>query len=182
MVTSSDKLASRPRKPSGSPRRDASRAGEPLFPRHQRFVEHYATSKNAAEAARLAGYQPHYAAKRAYALLRRPDVRAALLEIQAHGREQAKLDVETMTARIKARIDESREAKQFTAAAKLEELLAKLHGLLVDRQQLELKDQPSLLEAIETGRARAGLSRRDAVDVDSAPVPPGLPNTRKEPQ
>ncbi|MGH7001486.1 MAG: terminase small subunit [Stellaceae bacterium] len=44
----------------------------------QLFVNEYLLTMNASEAARRAGYKPHYAGLRGYALMRRPDVQAAI--------------------------------------------------------------------------------------------------------
>ncbi|MGH6853425.1 MAG: terminase small subunit [Stellaceae bacterium] len=46
--------------------------------RMQLFVNEYLLTMNASEAARRAGYKPHYAGLRGYALMRRPDVQAAI--------------------------------------------------------------------------------------------------------
>ncbi|HEV2265573.1 MAG TPA: terminase small subunit [Stellaceae bacterium] len=46
--------------------------------RMQLFVNEYLVAMNATEAARRAGYKPHYAGLRGYALMRRPDVQVAI--------------------------------------------------------------------------------------------------------
>lgn len=46
--------------------------------RMQLFVNEYLVTMNASEAARRAGYKPHYAGLRGYQLMRRPDVQVAI--------------------------------------------------------------------------------------------------------
>lgn len=46
--------------------------------RMQLFVNEYLVTLNASEAARRAGYKPHYAGLRGYQLMRRPDVQVAI--------------------------------------------------------------------------------------------------------
>lgn len=46
--------------------------------RMQLFVNEYLVTMNASEAARRAGYKPHYAGLRGYQLMRRPDVQIAI--------------------------------------------------------------------------------------------------------
>lgn len=46
--------------------------------RMQFFVNEYLLTMNASEAARRAGYKPHYAGLRGYQLMRRPDVQVAI--------------------------------------------------------------------------------------------------------
>lgn len=46
--------------------------------RMQLFVNEYLITMNASEAARRAGYKPHYAGLRGYQLMRRPDVQVAI--------------------------------------------------------------------------------------------------------
>jgi phage terminase small subunit len=56
----------------------ATSAYDALLPKHRAFVDAYREGRSAAEAARLAGYVAQFARWRAHALLRRPDVSAAL--------------------------------------------------------------------------------------------------------
>lgn len=124
-----------------------------LSTRQLKFVEGVALGKSAAESARAAGYSKHYARRAATNLLKSKEVDQAIADM----RDQICRDLQLMIERYMAELTEgarlSKEAKQFTAAARYDELRGKLTGFLVDKVHL-LHQNIDIRAALQEARSR----------------------------
>jgi len=117
---------------------------ETLTPRQQAFVEHYAASGNATEAARLAGYkQPH---PQGAENLLKPTIQAALAALTA-GASSARIATATerqefwtgvMRGKDKYAPDDAQQPIEMKDRLKASELLGKAHQDFVDRVDAKL--------------------------------------------
>lgn len=139
--------------------RFTSSAAAPLNPRQVFFVEQYLIDLNAKEAAIRAGYSRARAASRGYALLRLPDIRAAIAEAMARRAARTAITAERVLdeyARI-AFADWRRFADwgpggvRFTAA-----------------RDLSPEDTPLIAELVDAGPRRGGLRRVKVFDKQAA--------------
>jgi hypothetical protein len=154
-----------------------------LAGRRLAFVQHVAQGKSVTDAARSAGYSDRHARGRGYTLMRDPKIADAVAEIQRAVKEKAAYGLEQAVAEADGLMAQARELKQMTAAAKLFDTKMKLYSLLVDRVAVEM---PSLIAAIEAGRARAAVLPHFGVFQAPIDVTPrksnSLPPTTSEPK
>lgn len=111
-----------------------------LNPKHRLFVDAYYRRWNATVAAREAGYCPdHEDNQRKYGswLLNRPDVQAALRELQFDTSKQTRMTLEEITKRLERDI----EAPMMLAKDrhKATEMLIRMRGGFIDKQDISLK-------------------------------------------
>jgi len=149
---------SKPKGKQPTQRTAGTRSGK-LTLKQQRFAKEYATSGNATQAARVAGYSQssaRVAEEQGYQNLRKPVVQAAV------NREIAKIEaqIDYSAARVRARLDRlSHGAEgegQYATAVRAEELLGKAAGMFID-QSLVLRGDLSgdhLAALIEVARGR----------------------------
>ena len=144
--------------------------------RQEKFVKEYVLGKSAAEAARLAGYEPSYARKAATHLLGNHEVSVAIGEARARIRNETLIEAKDLFDKLEAALAQATEAKQFTAVARLLELQGKLAGLLIERQAHLHDVGPDLRAAIEAANARvtgaiAPMIEGRARNIDPCPAP-----------
>lgn len=108
--------------------------------RQERFVQSlFAKGMNATAAYKAAGYvgKGNVAEVGASEMLRNPKVAARLAELQAEAAKDTKITVRSLTEDL-IRLRELAEAnKQTAAGVAAVGLIAKLHGLIVDRAEVE---------------------------------------------
>jgi phage terminase small subunit len=136
------------------PKRDlAAEAKKPLSPHQRRFVAAYAETKNAAQAAREAGYSgPH-----GRALLQRPNIAAALKKLGVEivrGRHPGIARVERLTPRQERFVREYLIGNNATEAARR----AGLSRVNPNSAGQRMLNHPLVADAIERGRA-ASMAR-----------------------
>lgn len=131
----------------------------PLTSREALFVAEYIKGTSAEAAAIAAGYAPGYARSRAYKLLERPAIAAAIAETRAKLRDDTEMTAERLLGMFVEAYDKAIEWRQSTGAVRAGEMIGKLTGLIQDKLKLEVEAKPSLMDAIEAGRLRAGGTR-----------------------
>jgi phage terminase small subunit len=125
--------------------------------RQELLIQQIALGRPATEAARTAGYSEAYARKSAHALLRKPHIAAAIEAIKVKLREDTIFTAEKLLAQLQFDHDKAIEWKQGPAAVRASEMIGKLKGWMVDKAHIVHEAKPSLMEAIEAGKARAAL-------------------------
>ncbi len=103
-------------------------AGKTLTPKERLFVAEFLVDRNGAAAARRAGYAAKSARVTAARLLAKANVRAAIEDGANRAIERARVTAEWLTKKYQAVHDGAMAAKQFTAACKALDSLAKLVG------------------------------------------------------
>lgn len=130
-----------------------------LTVKQRRFIDYYIQSGNASEAARKAGYSPKTAYSMGVENLRKPQVQAAiharLAELDSERTADTKEILEYLTAVMRGDAEEEvvvnvGTGKGYSQAQKVKaqvsakerikaaELLAKVHGMFITRQEVEL--------------------------------------------
>lgn len=130
-----------------------------LTVKQRRFIDYYIQSGNASEAARKAGYSPKTAYSMGVENLRKPQVQSAiqtrLAELDSERTADTKEILEYLTAVMRGDAEEEvvvnvGTGKGYSQAQKIKaqvsakerikaaELLAKVHGMFVTRQEVEL--------------------------------------------
>lgn len=108
-----------------------------MTPKQQAFVEHYAASGNATEAAKKAGYSARYARENAPKLLQNTtiqDALAALTQAKTQARIATLEERQSFWTAV-LRGDEGYEA-EMRDRLKASELLSKAHGDFLERREL----------------------------------------------
>lgn len=143
----------------------------PLSPREATFVAEYALGKSAAEAARIAGYQNHYARRAADKLLKRDNIAAAIEEARTKIGKRMEFNAEIGMAKLDECIAFARETKNATAMARAIELQLKMAGLLIERVHQLHDAGPSLIDAIAEGKERQRRDTGRQIDVPAIKKP-----------
>jgi phage terminase small subunit len=131
----------------------------PLNPRQQLFVDHYLIDLNGKEAAIRAGYRSSRAAARGYALLRLPEIRAAIADAMAARAQRTAITAERVLeeyariafADIRRFADWGPKGVRFAAA-----------------RDLSPEDTPLIAELVDAGPQRGGLKRVKLFDKQAA--------------
>jgi phage terminase small subunit len=105
-----------------------------LTQKAERFVEFYAVTLNATEAAIRAGYSPKTATVQGSRLLTNAKVQQALQRAKSVLAEQTQITKEALVADLHAEFKASR-GVNAQAVARLGELLARMHGYIDDKPQ-----------------------------------------------
>ncbi len=106
-----------------------------MTPKQERFVQEYMIDLNATQAAIRAGYSAHTADVQGPRLLGNVGVAAAIQAAQAEFRERTKVTVDGLTEDLRAAYDLAEKNGQSSAMTQAALGIAKLHGMLVDKQQ-----------------------------------------------
>lgn len=142
---------------------------EKLTPKQQKFVDYYIQTGNATEAAKLAGYSP----KTAYSIgnenLNKPEIKnaiqARLKELESQRVANAQETLELITAIMRGELESEEYAVVGTGAgfSKVEifrkkpstrerlqaaTTLARIHGLMKDKVEVEVNASELLIEAL----------------------------------
>lgn len=154
---------------------------KPLPPRWQAFVGAYVQNGgNGAQAAIAAGFKPHSAKHRAWSLLQRPDVQAAISAGRERIREDYRYDTERAMKDLDDAIKFSRETKNATAMCRAIELQARIAGVLSDSLSLKVNSIDlggALIEARKRRPERAVYDSLSLLSNDAAlqRIAPGMP-------
>jgi len=105
-------------------------------PRHECFIRHLLEGKTAVDAFELAGFKRDDG--NAARLRRNPKVEERLAELQAELAGQTKITVESLVAELEDARKRATDVKQLSAAIRAVEAKAKLSGLMVERQKIEI--------------------------------------------
>ena len=137
----------------------------PLTPKQCQFCHCYVECGNASEAYRraynTAEMKPESVHRKAFELLENPKVSARIEELQAEHRRRHAVTVDSLTADARDAIQLATETKSPSAYVQALTLIAKLHGLGVERREVTNKLELSAeviaeLEQIAV-RADAGM-------------------------
>lgn len=107
-----------------------------LNAKQRAFVREYAIDKNATQAAIRAGYSKHTARAIGCENLTKPDIIDAIAAIEEKHAENCGVTIETITQMLIEDRQLARKLEAPAAAVSAALGLAKLHGLVVDKQQL----------------------------------------------
>lgn len=139
----------------------------------QRFVNAYGSDPraNATRAAVIAGYSPKNASKSAHNLLQRAPVKAAIARIRESLVESGKFDAQVAMRRLDSAAQFARDTNNATALARCIELQLRLHGMLIDKAQIEVKTV-DLGGTLYEARKRVSFPTAAPVDVEYAVIDP----------
>lgn len=139
----------------------------PLTPKRQRFVEEYCVDFNGTQAAIRAGYAKNAANEQAAEMLAIPSVREAVDALRAKQAEQLSersvITKEWVVAQAKHTYEFALTLEQPAAAKANLELIARLHGFIIERKDLRLIKSISDLTDDELAAIAAGAERDKAV-------------------
>jgi hypothetical protein len=107
-------------------------------PRHERFVQALLEGKNGLDAYEAAGFKRDDG--NAARLRRNPKVEERLAELQAEIAGQTKVTVESLIGELEQARLKATDLKQLSATIRAIEGKAKLAGLMVERQKIEISD------------------------------------------
>ncbi len=134
-----------------------------LRPQYQRWVVHFIATGSPEDAALKAGYSPRSADKQGRRLWRNVRIRAALLASTQVAAKAAGVTADSHMAMLGTIRDEARKASQYGPAGRCEELIGKVVGLYIDRQEVSLVDKTSDAELAKQVASIVGISEKDAL-------------------
>jgi len=109
-----------------------------LTPRQEAFVREYLVDSNGKAAAIRAGYSANTAESQASRLLRNAKVASAVQAGKAKLVEQTTITKTWLTRELAAEFRETRGKGNAAAVARLGDLLARLHGYIVDHKNVRV--------------------------------------------
>jgi phage terminase small subunit len=142
-----------------------------LKPRHERFCRNFVASRNATDAARIAGYSLASADKQGYRLIRRADIRRRLTELEAEIAQRDCLSLDAQLVKLEAACQQALRHGRESVVVRIVEMQAKLAGLIAKRDtQAEAAAtdarNAATNAAIESTRAAlSDVARQVGVDV-----------------
>jgi len=133
-----------------------------LTQKQEGFCLSYIETGNASEAYRLnygvEKMKPATVNRKAKFELDKGKIRARLTELQERHQERHNITVDSLTAELYADRAEAKKVNQFSASIAALMHIAKLHGLITDKQKVEVSGKPSIAELLQQGRERVGDS------------------------
>jgi hypothetical protein len=113
-------------------------------PVRERFAQEYVQSNNAAEAYKKANpkavkWKPETLYPKASKVLAENKVRTRLIELQEASAAKAGITIESITQMLKEDRELARSSNQSSAAIQAAMGLAKLHGLILDKQSADVR-------------------------------------------
>jgi phage terminase small subunit len=125
--------------------------------RQAAFCERLITGLSATEAARQAGYSPHYANREAAKLVDKPQVAAYLADLRARVAERAIVTAEDVLRGLK---HEAETAESDTARVAAWAHLGKHLSLFTEKSEITIRKDPSAMtdEELEQALRHAGLN------------------------
>jgi len=125
-----------------------------LTPKQARFALEYPVDSNATQAAIRAGYSARSAYSQGQRLLKKDEVRRRIEGHMDDIKEKVGITIEGIQTELKEIRDAAKEAGQFAAAARCEELRGKTVGAFVDRQEIEQTHEDRLEARIRDAEQR----------------------------
>lgn len=110
-----------------------------LTPKRERFCREYSVDYNGAQAAIRAGYSKHSAKEIASELLTIPNVKARIEALQAKVAEKLNITTEFLTRELLTNHNLARETKKLNDSNRALELVAKMHGKLSEKIDIDEK-------------------------------------------
>ena len=121
-----------------------------LTPKQEGFCLSYIETGNASEAYRInydaENMKPETVKVKASQMLKKDNIRITLAELQQHHQERHDITVDSITAMYIADREAAREANQYASAITAVTGLAKLHGLITNKQEVTGKDGGPVVE------------------------------------
>jgi phage terminase small subunit len=108
-----------------------------MTPKQLAFVREFAIDRNAKQAAIRAGYSERTAEQQGYQLLQNPSVSEAIEAMEVEHRTQCAVTVERLTRELYEARDLAQSNSQPAAMVSALMGIAKLHGLIIDRQKVD---------------------------------------------
>ena len=116
--------------------------------KQQRFVDNFATSANASEAARRAGYSQKNADVVSDRLMKNPAIREAVAATREVLAEKAETSALTIMRELEQMQLSALADGQYTAAIRAAELRGKHIGMFIERKEITGKDGAPVMPAI----------------------------------
>ena len=110
-----------------------------LTNKQQRFIDEYLIDLNATQASIRAGYSEDTAAVIGYENLTKPHIQKAIQEAQEASAERSKVTVDEITNMHRSAYKVAKENKQANAMTTAANNLAKLHGLIINKEEITNK-------------------------------------------
>lgn len=104
-----------------------------LKPRHERFCRNFVASRNATDAARIAGYSLASCDKQGYRLTKRADIRRRLTELEAEIAQRDCLSLDAQLVKLEAACQQALRHGRESVVVRIVEMQAKLGGLIAKR-------------------------------------------------
>ncbi|MCB9947103.1 MAG: terminase small subunit [Rhodospirillaceae bacterium] len=145
---------------------------EPLRERWRKFAELVCEGASYTSAALASGYSESRARQAGSQLAKRPAVRALIDEIQRATAARNQLSVDGMIAQFRQDREDAKKDGDHNAAVRAGEAMAKIAGLWVDRNQVQVVDTRSdaeLADSIDRRLRSLGLAAK-VVGPDGAPA------------
>ena len=120
----------------------------PLTPRQAAFVREYLVDLNATQAAVRAGYSPRNADKLGPRLVGQSRVAAEIARLMAAREKAVEHDAKWVIRRLAEEADFKGEGSTHSARVRALEVLARHHGLLVDRVEVKATARLEVVEEI----------------------------------
>lgn len=135
-----------------------------MTPKQQRFVQAYVETGNATQSAIKAGYSKRSAMQIGEQNLRKHEIASAITAAQAKAAERHEITLDRISDMLKEDRAFARECNQAGAVVTATMGLAKLHGLIVDRQKAEIvgKIEHSPMTEDDWESSYSGYARRVA--------------------
>jgi phage terminase small subunit len=131
-----------------------------LDARQAAFCRHYLQADSATEAAKLAGYSPHYANRQAKQLLDKPQIAAEVTRLKERAEQAAVEEYAVTRSDVRRGLHhEAQNAETPAARVRAWELLGKDIGMFTDKHEVTFRKDPSAMtdEELELALQHAGL-------------------------
>ena len=120
-----------------------------LNPKQAAFVREYQKDRNATQAAIRAGYSEKTARSQGQRLLTYVDIAEAIDAAAAQHAERCDITVDSLTKELEADRGLARTSKQASAAITATMSIAKLHGLDIERSEVNLEVSKIVIEIVD---------------------------------
>ncbi|MBI3043236.1 MAG: terminase small subunit [Betaproteobacteria bacterium] len=133
--------------------------------REARFVAAYVADPecNASRAAVAAGYSIRNAASRAHEIMKRSRIRAAIEAARREITERGHFSAEVAMRRLDSAAQFARDTGNATALARCIELQLRLHGMLIDKAQIQVERVDLMATLIEARKRSFPTAEYEAV-------------------
>ena len=112
-----------------------------LKPKQQRFVDEYLIDLNATQAAIRTGYSEKTAGQIGHELLKKPEIAIALQKAHKRHAERIGVTVDSLTAEYEEARTLAAQNAQSASMVSATTGKAKLHGLVTDKQETDVKGE-----------------------------------------
>ncbi len=138
------------------------RKKETLSLRQLKFVERYVVTGNATQAAKEAGYSSKNASQTSSEILKSAAVQAEIAKAREGLSEKTHFNLERAMESALEALAFAKEHKNPMAVVKSNELIFRLHGLLIDRHEVDLKGSVSMRAVLEAANSRVAALFQEA--------------------